>query len=210
MPKPPRRSVSGASSWTLLGFFPKRRHTREDWKSPYPEYPDAAFPSPEPVRELCSVSTCIARGHEPPESWIDGVPVGFRSASAAWDAVAESQRSEFQVLAYRLGSFIFRDGNEEALVHPDLDFEPLPRSFERLGYDAVLWGEGGSFGCSPLSCNGQARAGEVNGYCLVDSESAARDLARRFSVEKPEPGPYCVVEVWRERRVAAAANSTAR
>ena len=38
----------------------------------------------------------------------------------------------------------------------------------------------------------------VNRYCFVATESEATDLARNFSVTKPEPGPYCVVEVWRD------------
>jgi len=35
----------------------------------------------------------------------------------------------------------------------------------------------------------------VNRHCLVDSLEVAQELARRFSVEEPEPGPYYVVEV---------------
>jgi hypothetical protein len=38
----------------------------------------------------------------------------------------------------------------------------------------------------------------VNRFCLVDTERDAVEMARAFSVSQPEPGPYCVVEVWRE------------
>jgi hypothetical protein len=38
---------------------------------------------------------------------------------------------------------------------------------------------------------------DMNRYCLVSKERAALELACRFSIDKPEPGPYCVVDVWR-------------
>jgi len=53
------------------------------------------------------------------------------------------------------------------------------------------------FECSPLSCNLMALEVAVTRHCLVDDLEAARELARRFSVEEPEPGPYYVVEVLR-------------
>lgn len=39
----------------------------------------------------------------------------------------------------------------------------------------------------------------VNQWCLVVDRQAAMEVARRFSIEKPEPGDYLVFEVWRHR-----------
>lgn len=89
---------------------------------------------------------------------------------------------------------------------PELAVEPMLASFARLGWDAVQGGQYQSFGCSPLSCNNQAgEAGVpvVNRHCLVESEQGGIALARLFCVREPEPGPYCVVEVWRDAARAA-------
>ena len=80
------------------------------------------------------------------------------------------------------------------------DVTPLPKAFDCLGYDAVELTDGQCLGCSPLSCNGEAAQHPVNRYCLVATEQEGIALARRFSISKPEPGPYSVVEVWRETK----------
>jgi hypothetical protein len=86
-------------------------------------------------------------------------------------------------------------------LFPDPAVAPMADAFVCLGWDAVVGGNGHSFGCSPLSCNSGAdivRCPEINCYCLVADERAALALARSFSISQPEPGPYCVVEVWRD------------
>lgn len=47
----------------------------------------------------------------------------------------------------------------------------------------------------------------LNRYCLVDTEDEGIELARSFCISKPEPGPYCVVEVWRDENSTAHSNS---
>ena len=37
----------------------------------------------------------------------------------------------------------------------------------------------------------------MNRYCLVDDLDTAIPMARDFAAGNCEPGPYCVVEVWR-------------
>lgn len=186
-------------NWELVGYIAKRRATRTDWVSPWPSHPDAGFPCGPPVEEICSVSSCIAREHEP----FRENPLGlYADAGKAWAVVPAADRVNFAVVAYRLWPVQFENGQEEEI---DLWWEPavapLPSSFVRLGWDAVQGGNAHSFGCSPLSCNSGAdivRCEELNRYCLVDSERGALALARSFSITQPEPGPYCVVEVWRD------------
>ncbi len=190
-------------TWILVGYYPKRRMTRLNWKSPYPEYPDAVFPAPQPVEEICSVSGCVAQG---PRTPMEEVPFnqfgGYESPATAWQAVVPDLRLEFDLFAFRIAPILFRDGEEEPLELPSLDIEPVPTTFVCLGFDAVELTHGQCLGCSPLSCNGQTGEGKVNRYCLVNTPQEGLDLARRFSITRPEPGPYCAVEVWRDARSA--------
>jgi hypothetical protein len=171
--------------------------------SPYPDHPDASFPASAPAEEICSVSDCIAQG---PEGWRDQGKHNFYglydSADLAWSVVPAPVRADFELFAYRLSLVQFEEGREEPMEEWwELDVEPMSRSFVRLGWDAVVGGAHHGFGCSPLSCNneaGEAGIPAVNRYCLVASAQEGIELARRFSISEPEPGPYCVVEVWRD------------
>lgn len=183
---------------TLIGYMAKRRVWRGGPGGTI--WPVA----PSTIEEICSVSRCIAAA---PEAWRDGIGQNpfsvYDSPDLAWAQVPTDLRKEFDVFAYRLYPVYFADGREEsveALGQFELDVERLPENFVQLGWDAVQGGKDLGFGCSPLSCNGQAGQDglpEVNRHCLVSSEALGLELARRFSVTKPEPGPYCVVEVWR-------------
>lgn len=188
-------------NWELVGYIAKRRAMRNGWKSPYSNYPEAGFPCGPPVEEICSVSNCIAREQVSSREH----PLGmYTDPAQAWALVPEDERANFAMVAYRLGLVQFDDGEEEEIeIWWELDFAPLPDSFVRLGWDAVVGGNAHAFGCSPLSCNSGAdcvRCPELNRYCLVDNLPAAIALARSFSITKPEPGPYCVVEVWRDTK----------
>lgn len=191
--------------WLLVGYLAKRRATRAGWVSPWPEHPDVGFPLREPVAEICSVSNCIARGLH---AWDDPDPTSANSRlglyltpSAAWSRVPADEQQAYALYAYRLWPVEFDDGVETEIdVWWETPDEPLGDSFVQLGWDAVEGGNQSTFGCSPLSCNSGCdvvNCSELNPYCLVANESAALALARRFSLAKPEPGPYCAVDVWR-------------
>jgi hypothetical protein len=190
-------------TWSLVGYIAKRRVTRAAWVSPWPDHPEVGFPCPAPVEEICSVSNCIARGLGGWDDPVNGNVHGlYDDAGVAWGVVPVEARAAFALFAYRLHLVQFEDGKEEPI---EQWWEPaigrMADSFVRLGWDAVQGGNGQSFGCSPLSCNSGAdavRCPELNCYCLVATEQAALALARSFSITKPEPGPYCVVEVWRD------------
>jgi len=202
--------VEFAMTNILIGYFPKRRMTRSDWVSPWPMYPDAGFPCTEPVEEICSVSDCIAQG---PERWRDqgrhNVHELYDTPELAQSVVPAEVRHFFELFAYRLLLVEFRNGKEapfEPWWKPTV--EPKPRSFVRLGWDAVVGGKHHALGCSPLSCNVGSSSVEVakrNRFCLVSTRNEGIVLARHFSLEQPEPGPYCVVEVWRHLGSSAEA-----
>jgi hypothetical protein len=194
-------------TWNLVGYFPKRRTTRAGWVSPWPNHPDPGFPCAPPVEEICSVSDCIAHGPEGwPQQWKHNPYAMYDGPALAWSIVPANIRSDYELFAYRLLQTQFIDGRDEPMEEwCELSIQPMPASFVRLGWDAVEGGNYQGFGCSPLTCNNQAgnfgrdaSIPEVNRYALAATENDGIRLARHFSITKPEPGPYAVVEVWRE------------
>ena len=178
----------------LIGYLPKRIvDLTGDVDAP--RYPG--------VDEICSVSECISKS--PPDwvdCWLHNTDTWlFDSPGAAWWVVPEVERERYRLYAYRLGPTLFHEsGKETEHPLPEIKAVPIPASFVRIGYDAVVRHLDdthiGSFGCSPLSCNYMAEEYPVNRYCLVDDLDTALAMARDFASGNCEPGPYCVVEVW--------------
>ena len=157
----------------------------------------AGWNDSESVHEICSVSDCVAQG---PSGWIEywlHNDLGFFNTQSDAYKIMPSGNNLFQIFAYRLLLLEFSDGHSGPLKSLNLPVDPLPENFTSLGFDIVNRTVSDSFECSPLSCNGLAAEIPVNQYCLVDSLDVAIDLAMRFSLEKPEPGPYFVLEVFR-------------
>lgn len=192
----------------LIGYFPKRRTLRSSWNPQREDGRDFQFPAPPSVNQICSVSNCIVKGI----SVFDYQEIsmksfneyrGFNQLEKALEIMANTQGSEFDLFAYAIPEFIYQDGQmvqeEIGCVDPD-EIADNCTDFVHLGYD-VVENRNNSFFCSPLSCNGQAglHLDKLNQYCLIEHESDALDLATLFSIEKPEPGPYTVVQVWRYR-----------
>ena len=197
------------SETILIGYLPKRIvDLTGDVHAP--RYPG--------VDEICSVSECFSKS--PPDwvdCWLHNTDTWlFDSPGAVWWVVPEVERERYRLYAYRLLPTLFHEsGKETGLTLPEIKAVPIPASFIRIGYDAVvhlteylrqarrLIGETEdepdsplSFGCSPLSCNYMAEVYPVNRYCLVDDPDTALAMARDFASGNCEPGPYCVVEVW--------------
>jgi len=171
---------------TLIGYFPKRR-------TPKPEMMNAPR-----VREICSVSGCVA---EPPDRWIDrwthNAHWVYNSFADATHVIPEDDRDAFDIYAYRLLPAVFERGTERQATVPTSGVEALPASFAALGFDVVSRSTGTTFECSPLSCSGMAADLDANEYCLLPTLTAAREAAIVISRLEPEPGPYVVVEVLR-------------
>lgn len=174
---------------TLIGYFPKHVAPRPDWLAG-------------PVKEVCSVSECISPG---PENWIHRWVHNdlwvYNDEQTAWSVVPEGEsNTAYEMFAYRLFPVEFVDGEQRPFTIPPLNIQPLPANYVRLGYDVVSRIRGSSFECSPLSCNHAYERVRVNEYCLVDDPDEAFRLAALFSrPDEAEPGPYVIVEVWRQR-----------
>ena len=124
--------------------------------------------------------------------------------------IARLPVEKFDLYAFKVLPVRFVNGEQEKFVLPELRIAPIPADYERLGYDAVGWNNWAPFECSPLICNGEAVHQSVNRYCLFDEMGPALELARRYSgtrvatalarLRTLQPGPYCVVEVWRKAK----------
>lgn len=174
-----------------IGYFPKRVTPR-----------GGVLNSPD-VREICSVSECIASA---PDDWIRAWRHNdwgyYDDPATAWEIVPEEVRAAFRMFAYELFPVRYVNGDPESRAVAAPAVRPIPAGFEALGYDVVSRGSSSFFECSPLSCNGWADEVGANAYCLVDDPEDAHRLAAIAEAEGYEPGDYHVLRVWRERRPA--------
>ena len=167
----------------FLGFCAKRRMTA---------------PFAGQVRQIASVSECLAKR---PDDWIKRWDFNratcWNTEAAAWACVPAESKPDFTLFAYRIVPLHPLDDLFPKDL-PALPQEPDLLPYDRIGYDIVernaAIGMLG-FGCSPLSCNSMAESIPVNDFCLLDDLESALSTARRFDTEKPEPGPYVVIEV---------------
>ena len=105
------------------------------------------------VEEVCSVSTCIAKG---PTHWINFWRHNdlwlFSSPDLAWSVVPQTERLGFRLFACQLFPIRVNEPIQTDFPIPDLNVEPPDETFISLGYDVVCRPLGTEFGCSPLSC----------------------------------------------------------
>jgi len=158
------------------------------------------------VTEICSVSNCVSKA---PEGWIGHWlhnELGwFNRLTDAAAVVPAHERTTYRLFAYRIYPAFFRQGGLHEFVLPaDVRPEPIPDTFQSLGFDSVNREAvpGILFGCSPLSCNAMAKEFATNTRCLFESLEEAIAGAMRFSIEQPEPGDYYVIEVLEQGRTA--------
>ena len=171
----------------LIGYFPKT--------SPIPP----AWLHPSHVREICSVSHCVAL---PPPDWIEHWRHNdffFFNTIADAESIVPPGAVGYHIFAYRLLLITFSEGRQTPIPAPILPLEPLPSSFVSLGFDAVSKYCTPYFECSPLSCNGALAKYAVNEYCLFASPEEAVVAATLWSAKDVmEPGDYFVLEVLRQ------------
>lgn len=171
----------------FVGFFPK-------------------LPCPSPrgfgnstIKEVCSVSNCIADG---PDDWIEKWlhnEFCFYDSEEKVDAVLGNKKSSFHYYAYKLYPIQFTEG--KANRYPlSISLDCSLSDYNLLGYDAVSRYGRSNFGCSPLSCNGMYAEYQVNQYCLIDILENAYNCCLKVESEGAEPGPYFLFEVYRKRR----------
>jgi len=151
------------------------------------------------VEEVCSVSTCVSHG---PGDWINEWRHNemwvYDTEEIAWSVVPSEEMEQFDLYAYGVYPVRFAHGEQEHYAIAVNKVRPLSRWFTAIGYDVVSRTNDTTFECSPLSCNGLATEVRTNRFCLLDTEDRAFEIARRFSKSEPEPGPYHVVQVWRQ------------
>lgn len=150
------------------------------------------------VREICSVSNCISDGAE---GWLEtgchNALGWFNDVEDALSVVPSDTHKHYRLFAYRVSPRLHRGGTRlDFSLPPDIHANAIPTTFVVRGYDAVSRStDFGCLECSPLSCNYLAAEMDVNEFCLFSSLNAALAGADTFSIEQPEPGDYCVVQV---------------
>ncbi|MEQ2005473.1 MAG: hypothetical protein ABMA26_01645 [Limisphaerales bacterium] len=133
----------------------------------------------------------------------------YDSPELALSVVPAETRTACDLYGYRLYPVRFAKGIRKPFTFPDVKPAALNGSFERLGFDLFSRTfESVSecapfFECSPLSCNNLAAELSTNRYCLLDTAKEAFALVLTLEVPgqpiRGEPGPYHIVEVWRQR-----------
>jgi hypothetical protein len=186
-----RYVIPPMESLPLIGYFPKRVEHRPDWLKA------------DGVKAVRSASNCISSG---PEGWIDHWKHNemwlYSTEAAAESVIPDEQRPQFELHAYRMLPAVFDGGERAPLELPILQIQSLPPGYNAIGFDAVSRRSySNTFECSPLSCNYMAQEIVTNEHCLLENLAMAEQVAQRFSVEEPEPGPYYVVEILRRTAV---------
>jgi len=170
----------------FVGFFPKVSCPRPEWLKG------------EEIKEICSVSDCIATG---PQGWIDEWKhneLGFFDTEEFAMEVAKKDCKTYRLYAYKLYPLRFRDGVAQEFSVP-LDLKADLSRYDFLGFDVVSKSESDFFECSPLSCNGACELYQVNQYCLISRYEEAYKACLEIERGNWEPGPYYLFEVYRRR-----------
>ncbi len=174
----------------FLGYFPKRTALRPPWINA----PD--------VDEIASMSECISAG--PPgwvNHWLHNDHWLFDSPEIARSILGD-EAGAFDIYAFKQAPILIDKGEVVQISVAPAEradrVTPLSEQFRFLGYDAVSRSLGTTFECSPLSCNNAATEMKTNRYCLFETYAEALNGAIEFSQGTYEPGPYYVVEVYRQ------------
>lgn len=174
----------------LVGFFPKLPCPKTDWLKN------------DNVKEICSVSDCIAGG---PEDWIDKWEhndLGFFDNEEKMKKVLDNEEGKYNFYAYKLYPFKFINNKIED-VPVSINLKEDISDYEFLGFDIVCKSQSDFFECSPLSCNLLSKTYPVNQYCLIDDLETAYKYYLDIENQKCEPGPYYLFEVYRKREKKA-------
>lgn len=176
------------------------------------QHPDGT-PAAESVQRICSVSSCIS---EEPDTkydrWAFNAAGCYEHPDPALASIAPDSVRAFTTLGLGLFPILFEDSGLHELAVDRFFGETIntispPANLVPLGYDVVscspaepathtTGGVIARFGCSPLSCNGEAANYSVNANCLLDSWEEAVAAAIDFAQEEPEPGPYVIVRIY--------------
>ncbi len=173
-----------ARSAVLVGFLPKKTVKRPNWLKN------------EEVEEIGSVSECISEG---PDDWRQRNELGFYDSESSAVGIVGSDKSEFDMYAYKLFPMEF-DGGQASRFDIPVRLVADLTGYNLLGYDASNRSAGSRFECSALSCNGGARDFPVNRYCLFEDFDIAYDSTKIISQGHYEPGPWYILEVHRKMR----------
>ena len=182
----------------FLGFLPKKIDFCPEW---------LAVPH---IKQICSVSACVSA--RPPnmfetDEWNYNRAGLYNDFKSALDAILFDEKDKYQIFAYKAYSIQI---DENSVIHEvnilehlpglpeEINPEPDLTDFWRIGYDIVEGIRYLNFGCSPLSCNNQAKLYKVNEFCLIDDLDYAIEVGVKIAKSRGgEPPPYYIFAVYR-------------
>jgi hypothetical protein len=179
----------------FIGYIARPKVERPEWRDL----------KPAGVESICSVAQCsVPEGFDELYDWRDNGMRVYDTPELAWGIMEVSLRPQCDLFAYWTYPVRYVLGSRQKYSIPTVKPVPMDNSFTRLGYDVVSWEPNHSFfGHSPLSCNGLAAEVPVNRYFLLATAEEAFALAPTLEVPgqpmRGEPGPYHIVEIWRQR-----------
>ncbi|MFQ6040293.1 MAG: hypothetical protein ACE5PV_05505 [Candidatus Poribacteria bacterium] len=184
----------------FLGFLPKEIVLCPEW---------LGVPH---IKQICSVSSCISA--RPPnmfatDEWNYNRAGLYNDFDSAFAAIPTDEQDKYEIFAYKAYPIQI---DESGIIHEvnilehlpglpeEINPEPDLTDFCRIGYDVVEGIRSLSFGCSPLSCNLQAKCYKVNEFCLIDDLRRAIEVGVNIAISRRgEPPPYYIFEVYREK-----------
>ena len=165
----------------FLGYLPRNTAKRSDWLQN------------DKVAEICSASTCIS-------TRLEGTITTKLNQWGLYDSEDFQGISDLDIFAFNLLPVRFDRLRQIPMELSARKQDLLDYTF--LGFDIVTLSESSQIACSPLSCNGGAEFFEANQFCLIDRfEDAWRvcaTIASESALNRWEPGPYFLVEVFRK------------
>lgn len=175
----------------IIGYLPKKPS------------PDLEIIKAAGVKEICSVSWCSFDGSQDwIKQWKHNDYFLYNSSEEALSLIDNlKDKKDYDIYAFKLYPFIVDMGNiVDKEVLPG-SVKSLTEDFEFLGYDVVNKTQDyGEFECSPLSCNSGYEDFKVNQYCLFNTFEGALAGGKIFSEGNWEPGPYYIIEVYRQHK----------
>jgi hypothetical protein len=151
------------------------------------------------VVDIYSVSACLSR------AFADYVEFFAHNAFGLFDTVEAIRRlvaeRSIDLGGTRLFYYETHEDQFDENGHPSpIGYAPAgvapPARRQLAGFDVVSFSMGHLPECSPLSCNGLAKAMPVNRHCLFDSVEDAIAHLRSGAFRNSEPGPYRVMAVY--------------
>ncbi len=173
------------------GYTFKKVESRPDWLKA------------EDVADICSVSACISKSFPDYGNVEKRNGYGLLNSPDLISAFAEKENpllQEMVLFYYEVHEKEYDEDRQEWFsVVPSPGYATkiqVPDQKTLQGFDVITYYEA-LLECSPLSCNRIAETVPVNGRCLFNTFSDAKESLEKGLFDRAEPGPYRILAVYK-------------